>query len=56
MPRILGKHPSENLHTSLTLDSIQDKYDEFLVKQSEVTLRSHLMYSTLLDRTSLELL
>ena len=47
MPRILGKHIPENLHTSVTLDSIQDQYDEFLVKQSEIKLRSDLMYSTI---------
>ena len=35
MPRILGKSTSENLHTDLSLDSIQDQYDEFLEKQSE---------------------
>ena len=47
MLRILGKSTPENLHTDRSLGSIQDQYDEFLVKQSEIKLRSHLLYSTI---------
>ena len=47
MPRILGKSTPENLHTDLSLDSVQDQYDEFLEKQSEIKLRSRLLYSTI---------
>ena len=46
MTRILGKSTPENLHTGLTLDSIEDQYDEFLEKNFEIKLRSHLLYST----------
>ena len=51
MPKIVGKSTPKNLHTDLSLDSIQDQYDEFLEKQSEIKLRSHLLYSTISSYT-----